>query len=56
MTLNGHSAPRAKVAPRPAPATAAIAAVLRVTNEPLSIVEIVSQVERMLGDPSNARP
>ena len=51
MTLNGHSAPRAKVAPRPAPATAAIAAVLRVSNEPLSIVEIVAQVERMLGRP-----
>ena len=49
MSVSGRSAPRPKIAPRPAPATAAIVAVLCESDEPLSIVDILMRVEQVLG-------
>lgn len=47
--MPGRSALTAKVAPRPVSATVVIAAVLRTSDEPLGIADVLQRVEQMLG-------
>lgn len=49
VALPGRSAPTARVAPRPVPATAVIAEVLRTSEEPLGIADVLQRVEQLLG-------
>jgi hypothetical protein len=49
----GRAAPASKLAPRQAPATAAIAEVLQANDGPLAIADIWHRVEQRLGRPVN---
>ena len=49
VALPGRSAPKPKVAQRPMPATEIIAEVLRASDEPLGIADVLERVEQILG-------
>ncbi len=49
VALSGRSGPMTKVAPRREPATTAIIEVLRVSDVPLAIADILQRVEQILG-------